>query len=125
MYLLIEIIVMFVIVYLAAYLAVKPLLMNLKQQQEPSVEEKISGLEKLRDIDIIDQTEFEEMKAQYLNDGKKREKYEEYLDYLYDLKENGYSSKDYMDKIAKLKKHFNVEQQNKSKGLLKGAKNER
>ena len=109
MNLLIEMIVMFAIVYLAAFLAVRPLLIHLKQQQEPSLEEKIVGLEKLRDIEIIDQREFEEMKDQYLNDGKKKGKYEEYLDYLYDLKENGYSSTEYMDKIAKLKKHFNVE----------------
>lgn len=106
---LIEIIVLFAIVYFAAYLAVRPLLMNLKHQQEPSIEEKISGLEKLRDIGILDQTEFEEMKDRYYKDGKKTEKYQEYLDYLYDLKENGYSTKDYMDKIAKLKKHFRVE----------------
>ncbi|GEM_PF-1956710 len=110
---LVEIIVLFVVVYFAAYLAVRPLLINLKHQQEPSLEEKIYGLEKLREIEIIDQKEFEEMKDRYVSDEKRTEKYEEYLDYLYELKKKGYSSKEYMDKIAKLKKHFKVDQQNK------------
>lgn len=98
--------ILFVIVHVAAYLAVRPLLLNLKRQKETSEEEKLLGLKKLRDIGLLDQREFGEMKDRYKQKGNQTKEYEEYLDYLYELKENGYSSEKYMEKVSKLKKHF-------------------
>ncbi len=113
MHFLAEVALMFAIVYIAAWLAVRPLLMNLKRQKEPSVEEKISRLDKLRDIEVLDQDEFEEIKDRFINDGKTdgaAETYEQYLDYLYDLKEKGFLTKeDYVSKISKLKQYCMVE----------------
>lgn len=103
-------ILMFSIIYFAVRLAIQPLL--LLQQKEETLEQQDFGLVKLRDINILNNDELEEIIELYNKKFVKKDEYEAYQKYanvLSELKELGYfTNEDYLDKMAKLKNYFKI-----------------
>ncbi|SNS72562.1 hypothetical protein SAMN05446037_101887 [Anaerovirgula multivorans] len=103
----------FIIGYFAVRLAIRPLLDHLDQQEEITIDEQNSGLTKLRDIDVLDNTELEEIIALYNNKTKikeNNEKYKKYENVLNELKETGYfTEEDYLNRMTKLRKYLKVD----------------
>lgn len=103
-------ILLFIIIYLAVRLAINPLL---SKQDDADTDKESYGLVNLRDIDVLGNTELEEVIELYQKkrDNKQENKqYHKYKLILGELKEMGYfSDEQYVDKIYMLKKHFNVD----------------
>ena len=103
-------ILLFVIIYLAVRLAIKPLL---NKQDDDNADTEEYGLVKLRDIDVLSNTELEEIIELYQKkrDNKQENKlYQKYKLILEELKEMGYfSDGQYVNKMHILKKYFNVD----------------
>jgi hypothetical protein len=103
-------ILLFAIIYCAVRLAIEPLV---KKQEEVTTDKQDLGLVKLRDIEVLSNTELEEVIALYQNKGSKKKEYEQYEKYkrvLNELIEIGYlSDEQYSIKISKLKKYYKVD----------------
>lgn len=103
-------ILLFAIIYFAVRLAISPLL---KKQEEVITDKQDLGLVKLRDIEVLNNTELEEIIALYQNKGAKKKEYEQYYKYekvLEELKEISYLSDDeYSIKIGKLKNYYEID----------------
>ena len=104
-----SIIVSFAVIYFAVRLAISPLLY--KSDEEIAYKQDF-GLVKLRDIDVLNPTELEEVINLYQNGGIKKESTKEYQKYeivLKELKEIHYlTDVEYSNKLDILKKYFNV-----------------
>lgn len=102
-------ILLFTIIYFAVRLAIGPLL---KKQEEVVTDKQDLGLVKLRDIEVLNNTELEEVIALYQNKGAKKKEYEQYQKYekvLKELKEIGYlSDEQYLIKITKLRSYYEI-----------------
>lgn len=103
-------ILLFVIIFIAVRLAISPLL---NKKEEIISESKDLGLVKLRDIDVLSNSELEEVIELYQNKEVKNKSYEQYQKYvrvLKELKEMGYfSDEQYSGKMNKLNNYFKVE----------------
>jgi hypothetical protein len=103
-------ILLFAIIYFAVRLAISPLL---KKQDEVVVDNQDLGLVKLRDIEVLNNTELEEIIALYQNKGAIKKEYEQYQKYekvLKELKEIGYlTDEQYSVKISKLKNYYKID----------------
>lgn len=106
-------IIFFFTIYWAVSLAIKPLLPDADDSQRDKQDLKVVGLVKLRDIEVIDNTELEGIVKFYQNRGIQKENYEEYKKYekiLNELREGRYlDDEDYLNKLEKLKSYFNVD----------------
>ncbi|WP_425804144.1 hypothetical protein ACHOLT_19590 [Desulfitobacterium sp. Sab5] len=104
----ISVIIQFAIIYFAVKLAIKPLL----DKPETETDNKDFGLVKLRDIEILTNTELEDVIGLYQSKSKKKENYQQYKKFakvLNDLKETGYfTDEEYIGRMEKLKEHFKV-----------------
>jgi lipopolysaccharide/colanic/teichoic acid biosynthesis glycosyltransferase len=102
-------IVLFAIIYFAVRLAIIPLL---RRQVKITTDEQNFELVKLRDMDILNNTELEWAIKKYQNKNDKNEGYEQYQKYakiLDELKEMGhFTDKRYCSRLDKLKEHFKV-----------------
>lgn len=85
---------------------------SIKKPDEYISENEDLGLVKLRDIEVLSNTELEEIIEIYHDKNVKKCDYEQYQKYekvLNELKETGYfSDAQYSNKITELKKHFKV-----------------
>lgn len=100
-------IILFVIIYFAVRLAINPLLQS---QEEFIADNQDLELIKLRDMEILSNTELEEVINIYQNNNNNKlepEHYEKYTEILNNLKERGYFNEEqYTNRIDKLKYHF-------------------
>ena len=100
---------LFVIIYFSVRLAIGPLL---NKPDEVITENKDFGLVKLRDMEVLNDTELEEVIELYQNKIDRKEDYEQYQKYekvLNELKDMGYlSDEQYSNKITRLKKYFKI-----------------
>ena len=106
-------IILFVIIYCAVRLAINPLLHN---QEEIVEDNQDSELVKLRDMDILNNDELEEVIKLYQSNNNNNNKndnneelqqYEKYTEILNDLKNRGYLNEgQYNERIEKLKNYF-------------------
>ncbi|WP_206458980.1 hypothetical protein [Anaerovorax sp. IOR16] len=104
-----EVLIFFLIIYFAVSLAIRPLLHEEKKENISTYEDKALCL---RDMHIISDAELEDV-IEFLQEKQKKEtermQYQYYLDFLDELKENGYlSEEDYLIKLDKLKNHFEI-----------------
>ncbi|MFA6940405.1 MAG: hypothetical protein WCQ54_05395 [Clostridiaceae bacterium] len=103
---------LFVIIYFSVRLAIKPLI---KKQEEEIKQDEDFGLVKLRDIEILNNDELEEVIKLYQNKGALKkdtdnEKYQKYAGVLNELKVMGYFTEEqYLNKINKLNEYFNID----------------
>jgi len=99
--------ILFVIIYLAVRLAINPLVHS---QEEFIEDNQDSDLIKLRDMDILNNSELEEVIKLYNNNHDKKEEpqeYEKYIEILNNLKERGYfNDEQYGNRIDKLKNYL-------------------
>ena len=102
-------IVLFLIVYFAVRLAIRPLLYK---PDETTTYNQDAGLAKLRDMDVLSAAELDQVIKLYQQRGIKKESYEEYQKYatvLKELNKIGYFTEDvYLSRLDKLKKHFEI-----------------
>lgn len=102
-------IILFIIIYLAVRLAIRPLL---KKPQKIITHNNDFGLDKLRDIGVFSDTELGEIIKIYNNKSVKKENHEHYQKYaeiLNELKEmKYYTEEQYYSKIDNLKNYFKV-----------------
>lgn len=104
-YILISAILIFFIVFFAVSLAIKPLI---DQLENVFTDNQDMGLAYLRDIEVLNDKELEDVVKIYQNK-KMHNQYEKYASVLNELMNSGYLSyKTYSDKIDRLKKHFKV-----------------
>jgi hypothetical protein len=115
--------ILFLIITFAVKIAVKESLYEFKEDMAKGFEPNISGeivakdkdygLVKLRDIEVLSNTELEEVIQLYQNKGFRKENYEQYKKYakvLNELKEMDYFTEEQLSsKMDKLKKHFKVD----------------
>ena len=103
-------IMLLVIIFIAVRLAINPLL---NKQDKIIPESKDFGLVKLRDIEVLSNSELQEVIELYQNKGVKKKDYEQYEKYvrvLRELKEMGYfSDEQYSSKMNRLNNYFNVD----------------
>ncbi len=101
---------LFAIIYLAVRLAITPLLY---ESEEAVTDKQDFGLIYLRDIEILNNTELEDVIEFYNDKNSRREDYKQYQKYvkiLNELKEFGYYTDEaYFIKVEKLKKHFKID----------------
>jgi hypothetical protein len=96
----------FIIIYFAVRMAIKPLI---NESEEVVSENNDLGLVKLRDIEVFNNDELEEVIKLYQNKGVKKNDYERYAKVLSELKEMEYLSEEqYSNKLYKLKEYFKV-----------------
>ena len=100
---------LFGIIYLAVRLAIRPLL---HKTDEIIMYKNGFGLVKLRDIEILSPTEFEEVIELYQSKGDKKEDYDQYKKYsrvLNELKVMDYFTfEEYSCRVDKLRKYYKV-----------------
>ncbi len=98
--------ILFAMIYFAVRLAINPLLHS---QEEFIADNRDFGLIKLRDMDILNNTELEEVIKLFENNKEKDkdpEDYEKYAQILKEIKEKGYFNEEqYDDRINKLKNY--------------------
>lgn len=101
---------LFAIIYFAVRLAVAPLLN--KSEESISYKQDFGGLVKLRDMEVLNPDEIEEVIKIYNSIGIKKNNYEQYEQYakvLKELKEAGYfTEEEYGIRMDKLKKYFKI-----------------
>ena len=87
----------------------------MKADSSPKIKQdlQVVGLVRLRDIEVIDNDELEKIVRFYQNRGIQKENYEEYKKYvkiLNELRDERYlTDEDYLNKLGKLKSHFNMD----------------
>jgi hypothetical protein len=101
---------LFFIIYFSVRLAISPLL----NRHDKIIEDKQDfGLVKLRDIELLSDTELKEVMELYQNKSDREKNYEVYKKYakvLNELKEMGYlADEQYSIRLNKLNKYFNVD----------------
>ncbi|QUH19490.1 hypothetical protein [Alkaliphilus sp. B6464] len=100
---------LFAIIYFAVKLAITPLLYK---SEEVVTNKQDFSLIYLRDIEILNNTELEDVIKFYNDKNCKMEDYKQYQKYvkvLNELKEFGYYTDEaYFIKVEKLKKHFKI-----------------
>lgn len=115
--------ILFLIITFAVKIAVKESLYEFKENIDKSLKPNKSGeittedidcdLVKLRDIEVLSNTELEEAIELYQNKSVRKEDYEQYQKYakvLNELKETDYFTEEqFSSKMDKLKKHFKVD----------------
>ncbi|MEG0775405.1 hypothetical protein [Clostridium sp.] len=105
-----ELIVLFIVTYFAVRLAINPLL---NRKKESITDTHSSEIIKLRDMEILDNAELEEVIKLYQNRMDKKKEYEQYEKHakiLNELKEMGYFTNiQYLNKIHELKSYFKVD----------------
>lgn len=103
----VSVIISFAIIYFAVRLAISPLVHTKEELIEDNLD---SELIKLRDMEILDNTELEEVINIYQNNNVKKEDpkaYEKYIEILNDLKARGYFTEEqYTNRINKLTNYF-------------------
>lgn len=103
-------IIQFVIIYFAVRLAINSLV---NKPEEIITNNQDGGLVKLRDIEVLNDIELEEVIELYKKKSVKRQDYEQYEKYakvLNELKEMSYFTEEqYLSKMDKLKKYFKVD----------------
>ena len=101
-------ILLFFIITIAVRLAINPLL---NKEDEIISESEDSGLAKLRDIGVLNNSELEEIiKLYQSNKNRNYEQYEKYERVIKELKEIGYfSDKQYSNKMNKLNNYFKID----------------
>ncbi|MBU5675847.1 hypothetical protein KQI88_05405 [Alkaliphilus sp. MSJ-5] len=101
---------LFAIIYFAVRLAIIPLLYK---SEEVVTDNQDFGLIYLRDIEVLNNTELEDVIKFYSDKNSKMEDYKQYQKYvkvLNELKEFGYYTDEaYFIKVEKLKKHFKID----------------
>lgn len=101
---------LFVVIYFSVRLAIGPLL---NKPDEVITESKDFGLVKLRDIEVFNDIELEEVIELYQNNCVRKKDYEQYQKYekvLNELKDIGYfSDEQYSNKVIILKKYFKID----------------
>jgi saccharopine dehydrogenase-like NADP-dependent oxidoreductase len=99
--------ILFLIIYLAARLAINPLIPRTSDREDHKED---AGLVKLRDIEVLTNTELEEIIELYHNKSvknKDRLQYEKYLNVLKELKEIGYfTHEEYAKRLEKLNEYY-------------------
>lgn len=103
-------ILLFIIIFLAVRMAIKPLLYK---QEEVIIDTQDTGLEKLRDIGVLSVTELDDVIEFYQKKGEKKENYEQYRSYekiLNELKEMGYFDyEEHSDRMDILKRYYKID----------------
>jgi hypothetical protein len=103
-------ILLFAIIYFAVRLAISPLL---NKESEENLESNDFGLDYLRDIGVLTNTELRDIIELYNNIGSRKsdfEQYEKSVRVIDELKKLDYlTEEEYLDKISKLKRHFEQE----------------
>lgn len=101
---------LFFIIYFSVRLAISPLL---NRHHEIIEDKQDLGLAKLRDIEILSDTELKEIIELYQNKSAREKNYEAYKKYtkvLNELIEIGYlDDEQYSIRLNKLKKYFNID----------------
>lgn len=101
--------ILFIIIYSAVRLAINPLL---DKSEERINDSQDFGLVKLRDIEVLNDTELEEVIELYQKKSVNKVDYEQYQKYekvLNELKQMGYFTEEqYFDKLGRLKDYFEV-----------------
>jgi hypothetical protein len=102
-------ILLFAIIYFSVRLAISPLL---NKESEKNLESSDFGLDYLRDIGVLTNTELRDIIELYNNIGSRKsdfEQYEKSVRVIDELKKLDYlTEEEYLDKICKLKKHFEI-----------------
>lgn len=98
----------FVIIYLAVRLAIDPLI---PKDREVDVSQQDQGLIKLRDMEVLNNDELEEIIQIFSDKSMENKDHQQLLKYsrvLDNLKEIGYfTDEEYMKRMAKLKNYYN------------------
>lgn len=106
---LISALLLFLVIYFSVSLAIKPLL---NKPETFISEDTDSGLIKLRDMEVLNASELEEVIKIYKNKSIQSEnlrRYQKYEKVLKELKDIGYFSEEqYLNKLEKLKKYFKL-----------------
>lgn len=103
----------FLIVYFAVRLAISPILKRLPEASNYEEYKDDTGLVKLRDIEVLDNVELEEVIKIYKDKGSKNKSHEQYQKYskvLSELKGIGYFTEEtFIEKQRILKKYYGVD----------------
>lgn len=103
----------FLIIYFAVRLAISPILKRLPEATDYEEYKDDTGLVKLRDIEVLDNVELEEVIKIYQDKGSKNKDHEQYLKYskvLSELKDIGYFNEEtFIEKQRILKKYYGVD----------------
>lgn len=106
---LLSLLLLFIIIYSAVKLAISPLL---DKSEDIINDSKDFGLVKLRDIEVLNDTELEEVIELYQKKSINKEdhvQYQKYAKILNELKQMGYFTEEqYLDKLDRLKDYFKV-----------------
>lgn len=109
---LLEIFLLFLIIYFAVRLAISPILNRLSEASNYEEYKDDTGLVKLRDIEVLNNVELEEVIKIYKDKGSKNKSNEQYLKYskvLSELKDMGYFTEEiFIEKQRILKKYYGI-----------------
>ncbi len=103
----------FLIIYFAVRLAISPILKRLPEATDYEEYKDDTGLVKLRDIEVLDNVELEEVIKIYEKKGNKNKNYNQYIKFnkvLSELKEIGYFTEEtFIERQRILKKYYGVD----------------
>lgn len=107
--------ILFIIIYLAVRLAINPLIPKPNEQEDDKDSENNVGLVKLRDIEVLTNTELEEIIELYHSKSirnKDKQQYDKYSKVLKELREIGFFTyEEFAERIEKLNEYYcNIEQ---------------
>lgn len=102
--------ILFITIYLAVRLAITPLIQRQNEPEDDKDSENSVGLVKLRDIEVLTNTELEEIIELYHSKSvrnKDKQQHEKYLNVLKELREIGFfTHEEFAERMEKLNEYY-------------------